>query len=164
MATITSLAYAGGVTAATRQWAPVPTLYSNDIDFAAALTAKGSALAAADVIEAIRIPDDVYVHWAGIQTIAVDDATTLTLDLGTDVDPDNWVDGYDQAAAIAGAYATSIIPGTTAAVNFSVTAANSIDVTLATLTGTLTVGKIRVFALVTDMTGIKEPGLAQVGD
>ncbi len=163
MATVTSLAQAGGVSAATRQWAPTMTLYSNTIDFAAALTAKGSALAAADVIEAIRIPDDCYVYLAGIQTLEVDDATTLTLHLGTAVDADNWVASYDQAAAIADAYATLIVPGTTAAVNFNVTAADSIDVTLATLTGTLTVGKIRVFALFVDVTGIKEPGLAAVG-
>lgn len=162
MAIITTLAGAGGVTHATQQWAPVPTLYSNTIDFAEALVAKGSALAAADVIEAIRLPDDCYVHWACIQTIVADDATTLTLDLGTGGDADNWVAAYDQAAAAADAYATPIIPGTTATVNFNVTAADTIDVTFKTLTGTLTLGKIRVFALVTSMVGIKEPGLAQV--
>ncbi len=162
MATITTLAPAGGDTMGTRMWKACPVLLSNVIDFAAALTAKGSALASADVIEAIRIPAGCYVHYAGIQTIAVDDATTLTLDLGTGGDVDNWVDGYDQAAAAADAYATSIIPGTTTTVNFS-TSQDTIDVLFATLTGTLTVGKIRVFALVSDFTGEKEPGLAQVG-
>lgn len=163
MATISTLVNAGGDTMSTRHWKPAMTLFSKVIDFAEVLEAKGSALAAADVIEAIRIPDDCYVYLAGIQTLVADDATTLTLDLGTDVDPDNWVDGYDQAAAAANAYATSIIPGTTAAVNFSVTAKNSVDVTLATLTGTLTVGKIRVFVLVVDLKGEVETGLAQVG-
>jgi hypothetical protein len=154
MATITALAPATGTTEATKQWKQQPILLSNVIDFAEALVLKGSALAAADVIEAIRLPaGGYYVHWVGLQTIAVDDATTLTLDIGTAVDADNWVDGYDQAAAAAAAYATMIIPGTTAAVNFASNTGESIDITLATLTGTLTVGKVRVFALVTAVTG-----------
>ncbi len=160
MATITTLAPLSGVTGATKMWKAQPVLLSNTIDFAAALVAKGSALASSDVIEAIRVPAGCYIHWAGIQTIVVDDATTLTLDLGrTSLDVDQWVDGYNQADAAAAAYATPIIPGTTAADNF-VTTADSIDVLFATLTGTLTVGKIRVFALVTDFNGEPEPGIA----
>jgi hypothetical protein len=162
MATITTLAQAGGVSAATRQWAPVPTLYSNTIDFAEALVAKGSALASSDVIEAIRFPAGSVIHYAGIQTLVVDDATTLTLDLGiTGGDVDGYVDGYDQAAAAAGDYALMIEDPTEREVNLT---ADSLDILFATLTGTLTVGKIRVYALITDVTGIKEPGLAQVGD
>lgn len=157
MATITAFAPATGTTEGTKQWKPQPILFSHVIDFADVLANKGSALAALDVIEAIRLPaGGYYVHWAGIQTIAVDDATTLTLDLGTAVDANNWVSGYDQGAAAANAYATMIIPGTTAAVNFASNTGESIDVTFATLTGTLTVGKIRVFALVTAVTGEKD--------
>lgn len=160
MATITTLASTGGTTNATHQWAPVPTLYSNTIDFAECLTAKGSALASSDVIEAIRFRAGSVIHWAGIQTLVVDDATTLTLDLGiTGGDVDAYVDGYDQAAAAADAYATFIEDISDLQVN---TAADSIDVLFATLTGTLTVGKIRVFALITDVNGIREPGLAQI--
>jgi hypothetical protein len=161
MATITSLAQAGGATKATYNWAAVPTLYSNVIDFAEALTAKGSALASSDVIEAIRYPAGSVIHYAGIQTIAVDDATTLTLDLGiTGGDVDGYVDGYDQAAAAAGDYALMIEDPTEREVNLT---ADSIDVLFATLTGTLTVGKIRVYALITDVTGIPQVGLAQIG-
>ena len=160
MATITALAQAGGTTNATMNWAPVPTLYSNDIDFAAALALKGSALAANDVIQAIRYKAGSIIHYAGIQTMVVDDATTLTLDLGiTGGDTDAYVDGYDQAAAAAGAYATMLMDATDLQVN---TAAGSIDVLFATLTGTLAVGKIRVYALITDANGIPEPGLAQI--
>jgi hypothetical protein len=146
----------------TRQWKACPVLFSNTIDFAAALAAKGSALASSDVIEAIRFPAGVLLLGAGIQTIAVDDATTLTLDLGiTGGDVDGFVDGYDQAAAAAGDYATSLFD--TSEIHTIMTTADSIDVLFATLTGTLTVGKIRVWALVVDITGELEPGLAQVG-
>lgn len=162
MAAITTLVQAGGSTPGTRQWRATPVLYSNVIDFAEALTAKGSALASSDTIEAIRFPAGSVIEYAGIQTIAVDDATTLTLDLGiTGGDVDAYVDGYDQAAAAAGDYATMIKDISDTQVN---TTADSIDVLFATLTGTLTVGKIRVFALITHVDPDDQPGLAQVGD
>lgn len=161
MATITTLAQAGGVTSATRNWLATPVLYSNTIDFAQALAAKGSALASADVIEAIRIPAGCFILGAGLQTIEVDDATTLTIGVGTDLDPDGFVDAYDQAAAIAGAYGTSLFD--TSEIHTLYTAANSIDIVFETLTGTLTVGKVRVFAWVLDINGAPEPGLVQIG-
>jgi hypothetical protein len=161
MATITTLVPADGVTEATKQWKQQPILLSNIIDFADALVAKGSALAAADVIEALRLPaGGYYVHFAGLQCITPDDATTLTVSVGTGAGAANWVSGFDQAAAAAGAYATMIIPGTSGTINFASNAGESIDITFATLTGTLTVGKVRVFALVTAVTGEKQAGLA----
>lgn len=167
MATITSLTQsASATTTSTRYWKSTPVLHSVVIDFAEALVAKGSALAAADVIEAIRVPAGSYILQAGLQTIAVDDATTLTLDVGS-ADPDLWVDGYDQAAAVAGAYAALVgdgAAGAGAGPALLVTASDTIDVTLATLTGTLTVGKVRVWAIISDVSGHKAGALAQVGD
>ena len=162
MSTISTLAQAGGVTSGTRQWVATPVLYSNTIDFAQALVAKGSALAADDIIEAIRFPAGVLILGAGIQTMVVDDATTLTLHLGiTGGDIDGFVASYDQAAAAAGDYATSLFD--TTEIHTIMTTADSLDVELVTLTGTLTVGKIRVWALVVDLNGVLEPGLAQIG-
>jgi hypothetical protein len=159
MATITALAPADGVTEATKQWKQQPILLSNVIDFADALRLKGTALAANDIIEAIRFPSGGYViHFAGLQTIAVDDATTLTLHVGLSGDPDGFVVSYDQAAAVAGAYATMLFDASE--VQVINTAADSLDITLATLTGTLTAGKVRVFALVTAISGEKQAGLA----
>lgn len=159
MSTITSLAAAGGATMGTRMWKATPVVYSNVIDFAAALTAKGSALAAADIIEAIRLPAGVIIQAAGLQTMVVDDATTLTLDFGLKGgDTDGFVDGYDQAAAAAGDYATSLFD--TSEIQVIYPTANSLDIILATLTGTLTVGKVRAWAVVVDVTGSKQPGTA----
>lgn len=138
----------------------------NVIDFADVLAAKGSALAAADVIEAITVPAGTYILGAGIQTVAVDDATTLTLDVGiTGGDVDQWVDGYDQAAAAVGAFST--LPATAAPGLFGMVGAtaDTIDVLFATLTGTLTVGKIRVWALLAEVGGLdkRNPGLVVLG-
>lgn len=154
-----------------------PTMYDstkvyvveNVINFADALTAKGSALASSDTIEALQIPAGTFILFAGIQTILADDATTLTLDLGmTGGTVDHWVDGYDQAAAAAGDYAAWDANAGIAA-QF-VSAADTLDVLFATLTGTLTIGKIRVFAVLADCSGTsvggyssRNPGIAAVG-
>ena len=162
MSTISTLAQAGGVTSGTRQWAPTPVLYSNTIDFAAALAAKGSALAADDIIECIRFPAGVLILGAGIQTMTASDSTTLTLHLGiTGGDIDGFVASYDNEAAAVGDYATSLFD--TSEIHTIMTAADSIDMELATLTGTLTTGVVRVWALIVNLNGVVEPGLVQVG-
>ena len=57
MATITTLSNAvGAATQPARSVRPQPYVVENTISLAAAVTAKGSALAAADVIEALQIP------------------------------------------------------------------------------------------------------------
>lgn len=167
MATISTLDNAG-TGHMTRQDNPVPYLVEIEIDFADALEEKGSALAAADVIEAINVPAGTLVLQSGIQTVEVDDATTLTLDLGvTGGDVDQWVDGYDQAAAAAGDHATLVGDGAAGAGTgpfLLVTTADTIDVLFATLTGTLTVGKIRVWAILMDVSNVKkQPGIALIG-
>jgi hypothetical protein len=141
----------------------VPYVVENYIDFADVLAAKGSALAANDTIEALTVPAGTLVLKAGIQTIAVDDATTLTLDMGfTGGDVDEFVDGYDQAAAVAGAYSAYLATDPVHIV--PITTADTIDVLFATLTGTLTVGKIRVWALMVDVSekALKAPSIAQL--
>ena len=134
------------------------------IDFAEMLVAKGSALASSDTVEAIVVPAGTRILDAGIQTLVVDDATTLTLDLGfTGGTVDHFVDGYDQAAAAAGDYSASDSNAIIAA-QFVGATADTIDLLFATLTGTLTVGKVRVWAILADCSYVnKAPGLAVVG-
>lgn len=158
MATITLTAPTGGATMSTKQWKAVPTLISHIIDYADVLALKGSALAAADVVESIRIPAGCMVLMAGLQQIVAANSTTLTLHLGVDSDNDGYVASYNAQAGTVGAYATSLYDPTEVQVFY--TAADSLDVTFATLTGTLTAGKIRVFALILDVTGEPEPGIA----
>ena len=110
--------------------------------------AKGSGFAATDVIEAIYLPADTAVLACGVENVVQSDATTQTLDVGiTGTDVDKWVDGGDTVGTAAGAY---LAAGTNGITNdyYHSTAADTIDVLVATQTGTPTVGTIRVWALV----------------
>lgn len=120
------------------------------IDFAAAATAKGSALAAADVIEAISVPADTIILNAGLEviTVAGGESSDTTVDLGvTTTEPDIFIDGFDLDAAAAGAYAQNaaafqpIVIGT----------ADTIDLLIATATTAPTSGVVRVFAILMDV-------------
>lgn len=149
MATITTLA--GGATAG-RTVGSVPYLVDKSIDFAAAATAKGSALAAADVIEAISVPVNTVILNAGLEitTVLGGESNDTTFDLGTGVDADVFVDGFDADAAAAGAYAQNaaafqpIVVGATA---------DTIDITIATATTAPTSGVARVWAILMNVDG-----------
>lgn len=167
MATVTSLAQtSSSTTPGTRQWVEVPSVYKNVIDFALAATAKGSALAAADVIEAIRLPAGSIVMQAGITviTVAEGESADVALDLGiTGVDADQWVDGFDYDAAAAGDRATPVAAGTTDPMAYTA-ASDTIDVLIQAATTAPTAGKILVWALVLAPVALDEVGLAQIGD
>ena len=149
MATVTTLA--GGATAG-RTAGAVPYLVDKNIDFAAAATAKGSALAAADVIECISVPANTLILNAGIEVITVlgGESSDTTFDLGvTTTEPDNFVDGFDADAAAAGAYAQNaaayqpLVIGT----------ADTIDLLIATATTAPTSGVVRVWAVLMSVDG-----------
>jgi hypothetical protein len=149
MATVTTLA--AGKTAG-RIVGSVPYLADVSIDFAAAATAKGSALAAADVIECINVPANTLILNAGIEVITVTggESSDTTYDLGvTTTEPDNFVDGFDGDAAAAGAYAQNaaayqpLVIGT----------ADTIDLLIATATTAPTSGVFRVWAVLMDIDG-----------
>jgi hypothetical protein len=150
MATITTLATGGA--SAGRTAAPVPYLVERYIDFAAAATAKGEALASADVIECISVPVNTVILNAGLEIITVlgGESNDNTFDLGTGVDADVFVDGFDADAAAAGAYAQNaaafqpLVVGATA---------DTIDITIATATTAPTSGVVRVWAVLMSVDG-----------
>lgn len=119
------------------------------INFATELVTKGSALAATDVYDGITIPDKCLVLAAGINPLVAADSTTLTLDLGDD-DPDRYVDGFDATQIV-----TDGVPILATTVPKYYPTSDTIDVTAATLTGTLTSGSVRVWAVVVD---VSDPG------
>jgi hypothetical protein len=147
MATVTTLA-GGSVDGFTA--GRMPYFKEVLIDFAAAATAKGSALAATDVIEAISVPANTMILNAGFEviTVAGGESNDTTVDLGTGVDADGFVDGFDLDAAAAGAYGQNaaafqpIVVGGTA---------DTIDLTIATATTAPTSGVVRVFAVLMDI-------------
>lgn len=132
-----------------------------EIDLAVAATVKGSALAAADVIEALRIPANHQVMAVAVRKTSAftGSSTDLTLDVGvTGVDADIYVDGWDYDAAAVGSYGTPAGVQTPALIMSS---ADTIDILIATQTGTVTGGKILVSAFVRDLSVRQRGALAQ---
>ncbi len=130
------------------------------IDFATAATLKGSALAAADIINAIWVPNESVILAAGCEILVPATATTTTVGIGTTASASGFVTGFDVVGGAANAYA----PMNSAAyplVIGSGTAGGSVDVTLSTLTGTLSAGQLRVWALIGDVTDQRSPPIAQ---
>lgn len=141
----------------------------NYINWADAATAKGSALASADVIEALHIPAGTLVLQAGFEvtSVATGESSDVTLDLGYGGDVDLWVDGFDLDAAAAGAFGTLVGDagsGAGAGPVLLLAAADTIDVVIATATTAPTGGAIRVFAVVCDVSekALKQPSIAQL--
>ena len=125
-----------------------PYMVQTVLNLATAMSDKGSALAAADVIPTIAVPKGTMILNAGIEVdTAITSASALTLDLGTGVDADVFVDGFD------GTSAAGVVAQNPAAYQpVMAVADDNIDVTIATLTGTLSTGKMRVWAVLMDCT------------
>lgn len=149
MATVTTLA--GGKTSG-RTAGSVPYFVDATIDFAAAATAKGSALAAADVIECISVPANTLILNAGFEVItaAGGESADNAWDLGvTGVDADVFVDGFDGDAAAAGAYAQNAA----AFQPVVIATADTIDLLIQAATTAPTSGVLRVWAVLMDIDG-----------
>jgi hypothetical protein len=147
----------GGAPRPVRSLTNMPYFVEKTIDFAVAATTKGTALAAADVIEAIDVPAGTMVLNAGFEVTAVatGESNDNTLDLGiTGVDADAFVDGFDLDAAAAGAYAQNAA----AFQPLIVGAADTIDLLIATATTAPTGGKVRVWAVLCDIGAKPAPG------
>jgi hypothetical protein len=127
------------------------------IDFAVATTAKGSALAAADVIEAIDVPAQSVVLNAGYEVTAAITGD-VTIDLGvTGVDADVFVDGAVLAAATTvGTFAQNAAAYQPVVLG----AADTVDLLIAGSTAAISAGKVRVWALVVDVSDKDAPGEA----
>ena len=157
MATIDLSNGLGGAPRPVRSLTNMPYFVEKTIDFAAAATAKGTALAAADVIEVIDVPAGTMVLNAGLQvvTVATGESNDNTLDLGiTGVDADAFVDGFDLDAAAAGAYAQNAA----AFQPLIVDAADTIDLLITTATTAPTGGTVRVWAVLCDIGAKPAPG------
>lgn len=159
MATI-DLATLAGTTAPSRWSGGVRTPYmvEVEVDLAAAVTAKGSALAQGDVIQAVDLPAGTMILAGGIEVTSAmtGTSTDATIDVGvTGGDVDNLVDGFDLDAASAGDFASTGVNEPVI-----VSAADTVDILIATQTGTITGGKVRVFVICQDVSAKNAPGLA----
>ena len=135
-----------------------PYMVQTTLNLATALSDKGSALAASDVIPVIAVAKGTMVLNAGIEVDTASDGSTFTVDLGTGVDPDGFVDGFD------GTSAAAVVAQNPAAYQPVMAVANdNIDVTIATLSGgAVTTGKLRVWAVLMDCTDIGDMAANEV--
>lgn len=163
MATIDLAAFAGaGIAQSTHSTRFPFVMVDYELNLATAATSKGSALAADDVIQVIDLPPATVVIAAGIEVItAQSGSSVLTFDLGvTGVEADNFVDGFDAVAAVAGDYAA--LPAAFQPIQIGNTA-DTLDVLIATLDTTNTGGKFRIWAILGDVSDVKRPGLTALG-
>lgn len=126
-----------------------PGVVSIRVRGADAATAKGSALAAADVIQVMDLPAGATLAFVTLNVRTADTGTTLTMDVGDATAADEWVDGAD-------ATATGFKAQGTNGIFFNkklVTTADTLDITLVTLTAAGDDWEVEVLAEVTDYNG-----------
>ena len=103
--------------------------------------------ASGDVIQALNIPAETMILNAGLEVLTAA-SSSVTFDLGDGGDPDRYVDGdtnaVGHAAPVAHASNSGHVYGT----------ADTLDVTV--LSAADTAGKIRVYAIMCDVSGSDE--------
>ena len=136
-----------------------PYMVQTVLNLATALSDKGSALAASDVIPVIAVKKGTMILNAGIEVDTASDGSTFTVDLGM-VDADVFVDGFD------GTSAAAVVAQNPAAYQpVMAVADDNIDLTIATLSGgAVTTGKMRIWAVLMDCTDRGNDGTAQEVD
>ena len=135
-----------------------PYMVQTVLNLATALSDKGSALAASDVIPVIAVKKGTMILNAGIEVDTASDGSTFTVDLGTGVDGDVFVDGFDATSA-----AAVVAQNPAAYQPVMAVADDNIDVTIATLSGgAVTSGKFRVWAVMMDCTDMGDTAANEV--
>ena len=121
-----------------------------------------SGAEASDVLAGPRIPAGTLLIGGGLRVTEAHAGTSTdcTLDVGiTGTDVDLFVDGFDFDGASVGDFANN-----GAQTQTIVTSDDTIDVLVATQTGTTTAGAVEVFVLGVDVEDVPtRPGIAQVG-
>ena len=132
-----------------------PYMVETTLNLATALSDKGSALAASDVIPVIAVKKGTMVLNAGIEVDTQSDGSTFTVDLGM-VDADVFVDGFDATSA-----AAVVAQNPAAYQPVMAVADDNIDLTIASLSGgAVSSGKLRIWAVLMDCTEIDRDTLA----
>ena len=130
-----------------------PYFVENTVDLAQINSDAGTA--AADVIEMLNIPDNTVVLDAGLENMtALTTASCPTFDLQTDDQANKWVNASTVVtAAQHNGVLTSAAAKGTAQTHGGFTTANTIDVLINT--GTVTVGIIRAWAIMCDISHVR---------
>lgn len=126
-----------------------PYLIENVID----LTESAIDCSSGDIVQALTVPTDTVILWAGIQvkeSATMDTGTNATAILGTAVDPNEYVAAFDIDGASDGVYAPTVAQAGV----LVAAAADTLDVTFAGDGATFSAGKLRVFAMLMDVSEI----------
>ena len=120
-----------------------PYLVENTIDISAINSNSGTA--DGDIVQALDIPAETLIMEAGVEVITALSGSA-TIDLGvTGADPDRYVDGDTNATGFSTLTATA---------RQIVASADTLDALIAGAASS--VGKIRVFAVLCDVSGVDE--------
>ena len=126
-----------------------PYMVENTIDVSQINSGSGSAQN--DILQCIDVPAETLIMAAGVEVLTAC-SSSVTIDIGTTgssagfLDPDAFVDGYDATGAT---YAPSL-----GSVPIITKAADTLDALLQGAASTA--GKIRVWAVLCDISGIDE--------
>jgi len=115
-----------------------------------------------DVVQCITVPANTKIIAAGFQvttSATQNTGTDATAILGTAVDDNEYVAAFDIDGASDGAYA----PCATPAGEVVITSADTLDLTLAGSGASFSAGKIRVYAVLQDVSDIGEMEADEVG-
>ena len=104
--------------------------------------------AANDIVQMLNVPAETLVINAGLEVLTAS-ASGVTLDLGDGGDPDRYIDGLDSTSTGLGALVTNV-----SNVGHVYSSADTIDVKV--IGASDTSGKIRVWALMCDISGSDE--------
>ena len=129
----------------------IPYVAQSVVDFSKILTKKGSALSQGDVIKVFTIPRESIVAYATVKVLEAADSTSLLVDLGTGTYPSDYVSGLNAKTL---GWASDKNSTSTFTIFPS---SDTIDLTLSTLSGTLTKGKLVVSVM---MFSLFTPGLS----
>jgi hypothetical protein len=142
MATITSLLKAA---TGNSQRGRNPYMVENTIDIVATTVDPSSG----DVVQAITIPAGTKIMAAGVEVVesaTMNTGTDATVTLGA-ADADEYVTAFDIDGAADGAYA----PSATVAADVVLASADTLDLTFAGTGASFTAGKLRVYAIMMDV-------------
>ena len=121
-----------------------PYLVENTID----MSASGLQPAADDIVQAIDVPAETMVLNAGLEVLTAS-PSGVTLDLGDAGDVDKYVDGHDSTST---GFAANVVNASN--VGHVYGSADTIDIKV--LGAQDTSSKIRVFAVMCDISGVDE--------
>ena len=124
------------------------------------LTAQAIDCSSADVVQCITLPANTHILHAGVQVVesaTMNTGTNATITLGA-ADVDEYVTAFDIDGASDLAYAPSVTPSAEVVLS----SADTLDLVFAGDGATFTAGKLRVYALLMDVSEQGSTSAAEV--